>query len=202
MALASSVAALSIRLGLDEPLLRMALRGFLLRVGMPHGCQHVLIGAQLRGFLRGLGGLDVADEHRLGLHFRGRDGHLLLTVRRGKRLRVLDLLLLDYHGLLHFEPLAHDVLDKLLLGLDGLLLGDGRQRDDPLTLDLLQRAILFHALFLHAIGALLVALRDDDLAVFVLLGDLQLFVHGDARLLGAQPLLRLHFLRLPPPRAR
>ena len=161
----------------------------------------ILVGLELGGLLVRFRLLDLLDQVLLGRGLGIGDGDLLLALGGGEGLGVLHLLLLLDHGFFHDHPLADDFLDFLALLLDGLLRLDLFELGDAFAFDLLDHALAFDAFEFHAVGALLVALGDQHLALLVLIGDGDLLVRGDAGDFRLAALLFARPWRSPPLRA-
>jgi hypothetical protein len=149
----------------------------------------LLVGLELGRLFVRLGFLDLLDEVFLGERLGIGDGDFLLALGGGEGLGVLDLLLFLDHGLLDDHALADDFLDFLALLFDGFLRLDLLELGDAFAFDLFDHALALDTFEFHAIGALLVALGDEHLALFVLLGDGEFLVGGDAGDLGLAALL-------------
>ncbi len=141
--------------------------------------------------LGGFGGFDLFDQRFLGLHFGLGHLHAFLPVGAGELLGVLDPFLFLDDRAFDGDAFANHLLDVPFLDLDGLVLFDHGQGHDPLALGGFELAVLLDAFDFHAVGAFLVPLGDDDLAVAVLVGRADLFFGADAGLLGLEPLLLL-----------
>ncbi len=139
---------------------------------------------ELGGFFVGFGLFDLLDEDFLGLGFREGDFHLLLTVGTCECLGVFDFFLLDDDCFFHGDTFFDDVLDFFFLDFDGFVFLNVLELGDAGAFDGLELLVAFDALKLDGIGALFVALGDEDLALFVFLRDLDFFFGGDACLLG------------------
>ncbi len=126
---------------------------------------------ELRRLFCGLGFFDFLDQLLLRSFFCVRQRHLFFAVSGGEGLGVFDLLLFDDHCFFQDDALFDHLLNIFALHFDGLLLLDRFQSGDTLALDDFQVTIPGDAFDFDGVGAFLVALGDEDLAIFVFVGD-------------------------------
>ena len=180
----------SIRQG--EQFLRVKLCGLLGSFGGLDAGESGLLSGELRGLFCGLGFFDFLDQLLLRVFLGVGQSHLLLPVGGGEGLGVLHLLLLDNDGLLQRHTVFDDFLDVFLLDFDSLFFLDALERGDALTLDDFEVSVAGDALDFDGVGALLVALGNENLPIFVLSCDGEFFFGGDPRALGFEALLVLN----------
>ena len=153
-----------------------------------------LDGFVLRSLFLGLGSFDVLDEGFFRRGFGRDDGGLLGTLGFLDDLELLDALLFLDNGPLDSEAFANHVLDRFSLDFESFLLVDAVELDFTFADHLFELAVFQDSLGLDANNALAVLAGNLDLAVLVLLGDLDFFVRPDARRFGLEPFFRLDLL--------
>ena len=180
-------------LGQDDEFFSVHFGSLFIGIGSFDAFVEFLVGFEDGSFFDSLGTFDLFDENFLRFGFGESDGDLFGSVGSSKGFGIEDFLLFDDHGLLNSDTLFDDVLDFLFLNFHRFVFLDGFDLGDAEAFDLFELLVALDTLEFDTIGAFLIALCDENLTLFVFLGDLDFLLGADA---GLFCLLAFFFLHL------